>query len=126
MPVDSKATVFTPHFVNHAAISRRSAVLAPKCRTGLASRSAGTQTMCMSEWTSIPAASGLMRLSPADEAGTGTGSDLSRGLLDLVGFRRLVDFLGSSFGTTMDVLRFADGDGETTKRREPRGGFGDV
>src|SRR5208282_3590027 len=61
------------------------------------SRSAGTQTICMSECTSIPAASGLMTWSAAAEAGTGTGSDLSRDFLGLAGF------LGLSFGTTMDV-----------------------
>src|SRR6516225_9691265 len=38
-----------------------------------------------------------MTLSAAAETGTGTGSDLSRDLLALVGF------LGSSFGTTMVV-----------------------
>ena len=103
MPVDSKATVRTRHFFNHATISWRSAVLAPNCRTGFASRSAGTQTICMSEWTSIPAASGLTTLSAAPEAGTGTGTDLTRGLLGLAGFFGLRGFLGCSLGMTMDV-----------------------
>ena len=101
--MDSKAIVVTPHFFNHAAISCRSAVLAPNCRTGLASRPAGTQTICMSEWISIPAASGLTRLSSGDETGTGTGSDLSRGMLGWAGFLDFLDFFGSSFGTTMDA-----------------------
>src|SRR5271157_960773 len=57
----------------------------------------------MSECTSIPAASGLMTWSAAAEAGTGTGSDLSRDFLGLAGLLGLVGFLGSSFGTTMDV-----------------------
>src|SRR5208283_4809867 len=69
----------------------------PNRRTGLASRSAGTQTICMLEGTSIPAASGLIILSAVAEAGTGTGTDRSRDFLGLVGV------LGSSFGTTMDV-----------------------
>ena len=42
-------------------------------------------------------------LDAAAEAGTGTGSDLSRDFLGLAGFLGLVGFLGSSFGTTMDV-----------------------
>ena len=57
----------------------------------------------MSECTSIPAASGLMTWDAAAEAGTGTGSDLSRDFLGLAGLLGLVGFLGSSFGTTMDV-----------------------
>jgi hypothetical protein len=64
----------------------------------------------MLEWTSIPAASGLMTFSAAAEAGTGTGSDLSRDLLGWAGFLlgwagflRRVGFFGSSFGTAMDV-----------------------
>src|SRR5271157_3307423 len=44
-----------------------------------------------------------MTWSPAAEAGTGTGSELSRDFLGLAGFLGLVGFLGSSFGTTMDV-----------------------
>src|SRR5262249_37452326 len=36
-------------------MASRSQVLAPKRRTGWGSRSAGTQTMCMSECTSMPA-----------------------------------------------------------------------
>ena len=55
----------------------------------------------MSEWTSIPAASRLTRLSPADEAGTGTANDASRDLLGLAAFLGFFDFFGSSFGTTM-------------------------
>ena len=42
-------------------------------------------------------------LDAAAEAGTGTGSDLSRDFLGLAGLLGLVGFLGSSFGTTMDV-----------------------
>ena len=42
-----------------------------------------------------------MRLSGADEAGTGTGSDLARDLLGLAGFLRLLGFFGSWLGTTM-------------------------
>jgi hypothetical protein len=45
----------------------------------------------------------LTTLSPADEAGTGTTSDLSRDLLDLAGFLGFLDFFGSSLGTTMGV-----------------------
>jgi hypothetical protein len=45
----------------------------------------------------------LTTLSAVAEAVTGTGRDLSGGLWGLVDFWRLLDFLGSSFGTTMDV-----------------------
>ena len=69
----------------------------------MVSRSAGTQTICMLEWTSIPAASGLTTLSPADEAGTGTGSDLSRDFLGAAGFLGFLGFFGCSFGNTMDA-----------------------
>ena len=48
----------TPHCFSQSAIACRSQVLAPKRRTGSGSRSAGTQTMCMSECTSMPAACG--------------------------------------------------------------------
>src|SRR6516162_3591203 len=44
-------------------MASRSHVLAPKRRTGSGSRSAGTQTMCMSEWTSMPAAWGCWMVS---------------------------------------------------------------
>src|SRR5271165_830043 len=50
-----------------------------------------------------------MTLSAAAEAGTGTGSERSRDFLGLAGFLGfagvldLVGFLGSSFGTTMDL-----------------------
>ena len=57
----------------------------------------------MLEWTSIPAASGLTTVSAAEEVGTGTGSDLARGLLGLVGFWGLRGFFGSSLGTTMGM-----------------------
>ena len=77
--------------------------MAPNCRTGLVSRSAGTQTMCMLECTSIPAASGLMTVSPAVEARTGTGIDLSGECLGLVDFLGLAGFFGSWLGTTTDV-----------------------
>jgi hypothetical protein len=57
----------------------------------------------MLEWTSIPAASGLTTLSPGEEAGTGTGRDLSRDFLGLAGFVGFLGFFGSSLGTTMDA-----------------------
>src|ERR1700722_5354187 len=57
----------------------------------------------MLEWTSIPAASGLTRLSSGDEAGTGMASDLSGDFLGLAGFLGFLGFFGSSFGTTMDA-----------------------
>src|SRR3954471_22046329 len=103
------ATALMPQAFSHAAISWRSAVLPPNWRTGSASRSAGTQTMCMSEWTSIPAASGLMIFSGAVEVGIGTGTDLARGLAGFRGGLGLLGPFGSSFGMTMDRLRFADG-----------------
>src|SRR5262245_29517759 len=63
------ATVVTPHSASQSAMARRSQELAPKRRTFAGSaaasaaaedtRSAGTQTMCISAWTSIPAAFGL-------------------------------------------------------------------
>src|SRR5262245_25724665 len=63
------AIVVTPHSASHSAMAVRSQELAPKrrtfgggpavSRTALETRSAGTQTMCMSEWTSMPAALGL-------------------------------------------------------------------
>src|SRR6516165_903559 len=46
-PVDSMATVSTPHAVNQSAIASRSTVKAPKGRTGWESRSRGTAT----QWT---------------------------------------------------------------------------
>ena len=42
--------------------------------------------MCMSEWTSIPAASGLMTWSGAVEAGTGTRTERSAARADGFGF----------------------------------------
>ena len=75
----------------------------------------------MSEWTSIPAASGLTTLSAADEAGTGTGSDLSRGFLGLAGFLGFLGFFRLFVWDDHGCLRFADAGGETTRRREPRG-----
>jgi hypothetical protein len=66
-----------------------------------------------------------MRASGAEEVGTGMGSDLSRGLSVLARVLRVLGFFGSSLGATMDGLLFADGAGETTRRREPRGGFED-
>src|SRR5262249_14828811 len=63
------AIVVTPHSASQSAMAVRSQELAPKRRTfgggpaaspaALEARSAGTQTMCMSEWTSMPAALGL-------------------------------------------------------------------
>src|SRR5713226_9508165 len=61
------ATVVTPHAANQAAMAARSHELAPNLRTFAGKspeapspsgevRSAGTQTMCMSECTSMPAA----------------------------------------------------------------------
>ena len=77
--------------------------------------------MCMLEWTSIPAASGLMTCSAAFEAGMGMGNDRSGASLGLVGFLRLARFFGSSFGTTMEVSGWRMRVGKTTGRREPRG-----
>src|SRR5207302_1209500 len=69
------ATVVTPHAVSQAAMAARSQELAANLRTlagkpsadapaaGGTTRSAGTQTMCMSEWTSMPAAWELMTVS---------------------------------------------------------------
>src|SRR5207249_350213 len=52
----------------------RSQVLAPKLRTGPSgSRPGETQTMCMSEWTSMPAASGWTTFR---ETGVSRGSGL--------------------------------------------------
>src|SRR5437899_3457321 len=64
------ATVVTPHAANHSAMAVRSQEFAPNWRmfAGKSSdapsawgntRLAGTQTMCMSECTSMPAALGL-------------------------------------------------------------------
>src|SRR5687767_13567015 len=60
------ATVVTPHSASQSAMAARSQELAPNRRTwpgppavAAGTRSAGTQTMCMSEWTSMPAAFGL-------------------------------------------------------------------
>src|SRR5580692_8713468 len=64
------AMVVTPHSVNQSAMATRSQELAPNWRTFAGkppastsavdgTRSAGTQTMCMSECTSMPAALGL-------------------------------------------------------------------
>src|SRR5260221_3155891 len=61
------ATVVTPHALSQAAMASRSQELAPSLRTFAgkpvdalaasgAMASAGTQTMCMSECTSMPAA----------------------------------------------------------------------
>jgi hypothetical protein len=65
----------------------------------------------MSEWTSIPAASGLTTVSVDEEAGTGTGIDLAGGSLGRVGSLGWLDFLcrrgafgfGSSCGTDRDA-----------------------
>src|SRR5208337_4360688 len=52
-------TVVMPQCLSQAAIWSRSQELAPKVRTFLVSRSAGTQTTWLSEWTSMAAALGL-------------------------------------------------------------------
>ena len=52
----------------------------------------------MSEWTSIPAASGLTTLSPSAEAGTATGTDLARELLDLAGVLGFLGLFGPYLG----------------------------
>src|SRR6516165_10747948 len=57
----------------------------------------------MSEWTSIPAASGLTTASAAAEAMTGMGNDLSGDLSDWVGLLRLFGLFESRSGTTMDL-----------------------
>src|SRR5208337_4126247 len=49
-------TVVMPQCLSQAAIWSRSQELAPKVRTFFVSRSAGTQTTWLSEWTSMPAA----------------------------------------------------------------------
>ena len=82
--------------------------------------------MCMFEWTSIPAASGLTRLSPADEAGTGTTSDLSRDLLSLAGFLGFLDSFGSSLGITMGVSGLSHRGGERTQAPRAKRGIGDA
>ena len=106
------ATVLMPQAFSHAAIAWRSAVLPPNWRTGSASRSAGTQTMCISEWTSMPAASGLTTWSGAVEAGTGRWTERSAaradgfgsfGFLGFFGFFGFLGSSGSSWGTTMDL-----------------------
>src|SRR6516165_7301468 len=54
--------------------------------------------------------------SGAREVGTGTGHDRCGGLRGLVGVLGFLGAFGSSWGTTMEPLRFADGGPQ-----EPRG-----
>src|SRR5262245_32823131 len=121
------ATALMPHAFSHVAIAWRSAVLPPNWRTGSASRSAGTQTMCISEWTSMPAASGLTTWSGAVEAGTGRRTERSAARADgfgSFGFLGFFGFLGSSgtsWGTTMDLSGWGGHRSVTTRRRAPRG-----
>src|SRR5262245_29441324 len=85
------ATVVTPHSASQSAMATRSQELAPKRRTfaGLPTvaaaaggiQSGGTQTMCMSEWTSIPAALGLSRGMVGGCARGGRGRDFGGALL---------------------------------------------
>src|SRR5262245_35214418 len=84
------ATVVTPHPFNQSAMAWRSQELAPNRRTcagkapgspstGGPTHSAGTQTMCMSEWTSMPAAWGL-RMVRAGGCARGGRDGLGAGL----------------------------------------------
>ena len=57
--MDSMATVVMPQDLSQAAIWSRSQEMAPKVRTFVVSRSVGTPTTWLSEWTSMAAASGL-------------------------------------------------------------------
>src|SRR6516165_4245713 len=80
------ATVVTPHSASQSAMAVRSQELAPNERTFAgapaawagagATRSAGTHTMCMSEWTSMPAALGLRTGKAAGCARGGCGAGL--------------------------------------------------
>src|SRR5260370_6301120 len=87
------ATVVTPHAVSQAAMAARSQEFAPNLRTCAGkpadalsawseTESPGTQTMCMSECTSMPAAWGLRIGRVAACARAGRGARLGR-LVDL-------------------------------------------
>src|SRR5258706_1079775 len=76
-PVDSIATVSTPHALSQSAMRSRSAVKLGNSRTGSSSRSGGTATKCAAVPVSRPAALGWVMLRAARDL---TGFSLRRRL----------------------------------------------
>jgi hypothetical protein len=89
------ATVVTLHSMSQSAMACKSAVNAPKERTGRGSRPSGTQTECRVAPTSIPAAFTLTCCNSAGNDGADRGAPPRD--LDDDFFRDAVDFSG--FGT---------------------------